>query len=195
MSTHFFSTIYTFANKKQVKFKPNAMNKNRQTITDHYTTHRNELLAYVSSRLGNHAEAEDVVQSVYLRLLMMEKMISSVSISNFCYTIAMNLVYDYFRQHTLSKKYAYKFAHSHVESYSIEPQLFAKELTCLIDHSLKCVPENCRNVYRMHIYEGMKVSEISTLLGEDYKSVEYRLGAARREVRRRIQAVALKLSV
>ena len=49
------------------------MNKNRQTITDHYTTHRNELLAYVSSRLGNHAEAEDVVQSVYLRLLMMEK--------------------------------------------------------------------------------------------------------------------------
>jgi RNA polymerase sigma-70 factor (ECF subfamily) len=35
----------------------------------------------------------------------------------------------------------------------------------------------------MHIYDGMKVSEISRQLGEGYKSVEYRLGTARKVVR------------
>ncbi len=35
----------------------------------------------------------------------------------------------------------------------------------------------------MCIYDGMKVSEISKTLGENYKRVENYLGAARKEVR------------
>ena len=38
-------------------------------ITDYYIAHRDELLAYASSRLGDSMEAEDVVQNVFLRLL------------------------------------------------------------------------------------------------------------------------------
>jgi RNA polymerase sigma-70 factor (ECF subfamily) len=35
----------------------------------------------------------------------------------------------------------------------------------------------------MHIYGGMKVGEISQTLGEGYKSVEHRLGVARKALR------------
>jgi RNA polymerase sigma-70 factor (ECF subfamily) len=35
----------------------------------------------------------------------------------------------------------------------------------------------------MHIYGGMKVAEISQTLGEGYKSVEHRLGTARKTIR------------
>lgn len=164
---------------------------NQITITDHYIAHRDELLAYVSSRLGDHAEAEDVVQNVYLRLLTTEKMITPVTLPCLTYTIARNLICDYFRRHNLNKEYAHEFAHAQMESYSMEPHIFAKELTGRIEHCLMRVPENCREVYRMHVYDGMKVGEISTLLGENYKSVEYRLGTARREVRRHMQAAAI----
>ena len=41
-------------------------------------THRDELLAFVSSRLNSSMEAEDIVQNVFLRLLTTDKMITAV---------------------------------------------------------------------------------------------------------------------
>jgi len=36
----------------------------QQLLSNYYITHRDELLTYVSSRLGNSSEAEDIVQNV-----------------------------------------------------------------------------------------------------------------------------------
>jgi RNA polymerase sigma-70 factor (ECF subfamily) len=44
-------------------------------------------------------------------------------------------------------------------------------------------------VYRLHIYDGMKVGEISDFLGENYKNVEYRLGTARKAMRQYLRAI------
>lgn len=65
----------------------------------------------------------------------------------------------------------------------MESVFSAHEIMERMERGLARVPENCREVYRMHIYDGMKVSEISRQLGEGYKSVEYRLGTARKVVR------------
>lgn len=40
-----------------------------------------------------------------------------------------------------------------------------------------------RIVYVMNVYQGMKVSEISDTLRDNYKNVESRLGIARKEIR------------
>ena len=65
------------------------------TLTNYYVTHRDELLAYVSSRLGNSVEAEDLVQNVFLRLLTSDKMITELTLSALVYTITRNLINDY----------------------------------------------------------------------------------------------------
>ena len=46
-------------------------------IEKYYMDHRDELLAFVSSRLGGSEESEDVVQNVFLRLLTSKKMTNS----------------------------------------------------------------------------------------------------------------------
>lgn len=57
-----------------------------------------------------------------------------------------------------------------------------------MEFSLARLPEECREVYRLHIYGDMKVGEISQTLGEDYKHVEYQLGLARKTVRQHLKA-------
>ena len=52
---------------------------NKSLITNYYSSHRDELLAFVSSRLGGSCEAEDIVQNVFLRLLTTDKMITEVT--------------------------------------------------------------------------------------------------------------------
>ena len=68
---------------------------NYLTLTNYYVTHRDELLAFVSSRLGNSVEAEDLVQNVFLRLLTSDKMITELTLSALVYTITRNLINDY----------------------------------------------------------------------------------------------------
>ena len=152
-------------------------------IETYYRNHRDELLAFVSSRLGGAVEAEDIVQNVFLRLLTTDKMITEITLPALTYTIARNLISDYYRRRNTYEEFEHYIKRSSDDYSSMESVISAKELTELLECGLARIPENFREIYRMHIYGGMKVGEISQTLGEGYKSVEHRLGAARKALR------------
>lgn len=172
---------------------------NNQLITNYYITHRDELLAYVSSRLhsssplgsrGGGEEAEDLVQNVFLRLLTSQKMITEVTLPALVYTITRNLITDYHRHRTVFDTYEHYLKKNNETDDSVESVLSIREITEQLERGLARLPENCREVYRLHIYGDMKVSEISKVLGEGYKSVEHRLGTARQNMRRYMRLYA-----
>ena len=163
---------------------------NYLTLTNYYVTHRDELLAYVSSRLGNSVEAEDLVQNVFLRLLTSDKMITDVTLPSLVYTITRNLIADYYRRRTHFEAYEHYLKNTDSIDESAESVLSVRDITEQLERGLARVPENCREIYRMHIYGGMKVAEISERLGEGYKSVEHRLGTARKLVRQQLWRIA-----
>ena len=78
---------------------------NNKLITNYYIVHRDELLAFASSRLGDSRLAEDIVQDVFLRLLSTDKMITEVTLPALVYTITRNLINDYYRRHTTYEQY------------------------------------------------------------------------------------------
>jgi RNA polymerase sigma-70 factor (ECF subfamily) len=159
-------------------------------IETYYTDHRDELLAFVSSRLGGSEESEDIVQNVFLRLLTTDKMITEITLPALVYTITRNLITDYYRRRHTYEAFEHFIKGSSEEDDSMESVFSARELTELLERGLVRVPENCREIYRLHIYGGMKVSEISQALGEGYKSVEHRLGTARKAVRQYLRKYA-----
>ena len=160
------------------------------TLTNYYVTHRDELLAYVSSRLGNSVEAEDLVQNAFLRLLTSNKMITEITLPALVYTIARNLINDYYRRRIHFEAYEHYLKNTDSIDDSTESVLSIRDITEQLERSLARVPENCRKIYRLHIYDGMKVAEISEYLGEGYKSVEHRLGTARKMVRQHLRGIA-----
>ena len=154
-----------------------------QLIINYYTSHRDELLVFVSSRLRGAAEAEDNVQDVFLRLLASNKMITEVTMPALVYTVARNLITDYYRRHTTYEQYEHYLKNTDETVDSAESVLSIREITEQLERGLARVPEDCREIYRLHLYGGMKISEISLRLGEGYKRVEHQLGTARRAVR------------
>ena len=159
-------------------------------LETYYTDHRDELLAFVSSRLGGSEESEDIVQNVFLRLLTTDKMITVVTLPALVYTMTRNLITDYYRRRHTYEAFEPFIQGSSEEDDSMESVFSARELTELLERGLARIPENCREIYRLHIYGGMKVSEISLTLGEGYKSVENRLGTARKAVRQYLRKYA-----
>ena len=164
---------------------------NHLLISDYYKAHRGELLAFVSSRLQGSSAAEDIVQNVFLRLLTTDKMISEVTMPALVYTTARNLITDYYRRRSCHEELEYyikrgekvEVRSERLEVSSVESVYSAREIMERIERGLARLPENCREVYRLHIYDGMKVSEISQQLDQGYKSVEHRLGLARKTIR------------
>ena len=159
-------------------------------ISNYYIAHRDELLAYVCSRLGDSCQAEDIVQNVFLRLLTSDKLISEVTLPALVFAMTRNLVYDYYRHHTAVEQYEHYIKGVCSELTSDESILSAREVMEQLEQGLARLPENCREIYRMHIYDGMKVGEISRELGEGYKSVEHRLGTARKAMRHYLRKYA-----
>ena len=159
-------------------------------ITNYYIAHRDELLAYAVSRLGDCCLAEDIVQNVFLRLLTSDKVLSAVTLPALVFAMTRNQVYDYFRHHTAVEQYEHYIKGVCSELTTDESILSAREVMEQLERGLARVPENCREIYRLHIYDGMKVGEISRELGEGYKSVEHRLGAARKAMRQYLQKYA-----
>ena len=163
---------------------------NHTPITNYYIAHRDELLAYAVSRLGDCCLAEDIVQNVFLRLLTSDKVISEVTLPALVFAMTRNQVYDYFRHHTAVEQYEHYIKGVWSELTTDESILSAREVMEQLERGLARLPENCREIYRLHIYDGMKVGEISRELGEGYKSVEHRLGAARKAIRQYLQKYA-----
>ena len=159
-------------------------------ITNYYIAHRDELLAYAGSRLGDSYLAEDIVQNVFLRLLTSDKMISEITLPALVFAMTRNQVYDYFRHHSAVEQYEHYIKGVCSELTSDESILSAREVMEQLERGLARLPENCREIYRMHIYDGMKVGEISRALGEGYKSVEHRLGSARKAMRHYLRKYA-----
>ena len=125
----------------------------QQLITNYYIAHRDELLAFASSRLGDSCLAEDIVQDVFLRLLSTDKMITEVTLPALVYTITRNLINDYYRRHTTYEQYEHYIKGVCSEVTTMESVFSAFEIMERLERGLVRLPENCREIYRLHISE------------------------------------------
>lgn len=162
-----------------------------ELVSHYYIQHRQELLAYVAKGMANSAFSEDVLQNVFLKLLQSDKMITPVTLPALVYTVARNLVSDYWRHRAHVNNYRYLYgalwANGH---YDAESAYSARELVDIIERGVTdLLPEKSKVVYRLNVIEGLKVSEISTLLDRPYKTVENQLGSARKQMREYIKSV------
>ena len=156
-------------------------------IADYYSQHYNEVKAFVSSRLQYSDESEDIVQNIFLRLMQMDKMITPVTLPCLVYTVARNLICDYWQHRQCVEEYEHylsKGGFSNASSISGESVYSVQEINQLLERGIARLCEKQRKVYCMNVLEGLQVSEIAIKLDINYKNAEKRLGAARKEVRK-----------
>ena len=147
------------------------------------------MLAYASTRLGDYEDAEDLVQNTFLRILTSDMLVTEQTLPALVFTICRNLVTDYYRHRASRHEYEHYIQSSYDKGMSIESVFYAADIVEAMERGMILIPEHCRNIYRMHILGGMRVSEISEQTGEKYKTVENRLGLARKQMRNYLRAV------
>lgn len=153
-------------------------------IEEYYRKHFDDLRSYVGNKVQYSEDADDIVQNVFLRLLSSDNILTQNTLDSLVYTIARNLIYDFYRHRQSVNEYMGYISLKQDNSVSTSSVYSIREIHELVEHGMARLCESQRKIYRMNIYDGLAVSEISKTLNMNYKSVENKLGTARKEVRR-----------
>lgn len=162
---------------------------NNQLISNYYSEHRDEIINFIAVRIMDATEAEDIVQDIFLRLLRGHHLMTPDTIPALVYTMARHAVSDHYRRRRVYEEYEHYIQTSDFkpQTSDIESIYSALQIVERMERSLARLPKACCEIYRLHIYDGMKVSAIAKELSLPYKQVENRLGQARKAVRQQLR--------
>lgn len=154
-------------------------------IAEYYRRHREELVVYATKQLeGDRMTAEDLVQTVFLRLFTNKLLITPITLQALVYTTLRHLLCDLWRhrqqqQRFLSQYKLYAEGHAN-DTHSL---CSAHQLTDLLERRMKRLNEQTTKVMRLSIVEECPVSEIADILNINYKKAENCLQAGRKLLR------------
>ena len=109
--------------------------------------------AYIASRINSYADAENLAQDVWLRLLEYDKPLTAETMIPLIYTVASNLIIDYLRRYYRSRKADDELRLAADETdHSVESRLLASDMAKAEQRRVECLPRQRRIIYVMSRY-------------------------------------------
>lgn len=143
-----------------------------------------KVCGYVARRIGNVTEVEDIVQDVFETLLQPGRLLSEDTLDRYIYSIAHNLVIDWYRRHACSiRAQEYFFAHSPLSVEDSEIKAHVADIMRVEAAALDRVGENARRIYLMFVHGGSSVKEIAQGMMLSERTVENHIFRTRSNVR------------
>lgn len=155
-----------------------------ELVADSYRQYSRPVHAYILNRIDDRETARDLTQDVFLRLLDYKPMLRPETVKSFIFTIASNLLVDYWRRSGLKQEYTsyiYDCCPTSVED--VESRVVVKDLLTLERYTLNKLSEQRRKVYVMRRFQDKDVSEIASELQLSVRTVENHLRMGRKTVR------------
>lgn len=146
--------------------------------------YRAPLMAYFLRRVGDRAEAEDLTQEVFLRMVRREDATVMDSVDAFIFTVAANLLRDRDRRAETHRREAHvsldggsvtgemSTAAALVEDRTPSRVLIGQEALSDVLRALDELNERTRDVFILFRLENMKQREIAQLFGLSVSAVE-----------------------
>lgn len=182
-----FETTYVAMRLKNKPIYLKAINVNTvlQTYTDTafeqlFKAHYRALHAYANMLLKDVDIAEEVVQSMFLKLWEKRDLLDvQTSIKAYLYKCIYNDSLNLLKHEQVKSKYQNFTVHTmntHHEPASNRVEL--SELQKALQLALNALPEQCRLVFQLSRFEELKYKEIAERLGISIKTVENQMGKA-----------------
>ena len=136
-------------------------------------------------RLQNTAEAQDVVQSLFVDVWQRrERLRVNTSLKAYLYSALKYSILDYVRAQTVREKYVRAIQRTApLADHATAETLAYHELKGKVDRGIHSLPDRCGQVFRMRRLEHYSVKEIASQLGISPKTVENQLTKATKVLR------------
>jgi len=158
---------------------------NEKSFETLFRAYYKPLLIYSERIVEDKDDANEIVQDIFLKLWEKRKEIEIRSTLNaYLYRAVYNNSLQLLKRRKLDLKYRqYKTQHS-TNSINPSEDMIATELSHKIGLLLDALPDNCKRIFKMNRFEGMKYQEIADKLSISIKTVEANMTKALKHFRK-----------
>jgi len=169
-----------------------------QPVEETFRTQRARLFDFIRGRVSTDEDAEDIIQDIFYRLLTGYNVLEPIeNLTAWLFRAARNRIIDWYR-----KRKPERFTLPAGESFPNEDAellfdrtndpdvLFSRSLLWdAIEDAIDELPEEQREVFMMHEFEGMSFREISVITGININTLLARKRYAVLSLREKLQAL------
>lgn len=161
-----------------------------------YEEKRSNLVRFFSARLGSRAEAEDIVQDLYIRLSGMEITGPIDNPSALLHRIGSNLMLDRLRSQKRSGARDNDWrdvntmviaGHEVADEPAADDVVAGRERLQAVVAAIEDLPEKTQQAFRLHKLEGLSHAETARRMGITVSTVEKHISSALKTLTRRLR--------
>ena len=142
------------------------------TLEQIYTDYYGKVMGYISARIRNWADAENLCSDVFMKI--QEKLESydaaKASVSTWVFTVTRNTLIDHYRR----KKPTEELDENLSDDSEVDESLLSRETLSDLASALMKLPEQMRDIIVLRYYDGKPLTEIAQLMGLSYGAVKLR---------------------
>ena len=158
-------------------------------LTNLCKEHGASLVRFLTRRLKNVEDAEDIAQAALLRIQNLDAGTSLDNPKAYLFQVANNLAIDNMRRNDILQRYLQTESlrnESQNAEGALSPEriIAAQQQLRTVQHTISKLPLKYRQAFLLHRKNGMSYSEIATEMGVSVSSVEKYILQALRECRR-----------
>lgn len=154
-----------------------------------FREHNRALIAFLSSRLDSLAEAQEVAQEAYVRLLRLEHPEQVGFLRAYLFRIASNLAVDRLRQRNVRTEAAEEeLFEEWLDTPAPERRALAVDQLRLVREALRELPRKTSAAFVMHAIEGQGFDAIARTMKLTERMVRYHVARAMAHCRARLDA-------
>lgn len=158
-------------------------------VTQAYREYHPDVLRYISYKIGDEREAEDMAQDVFLKLICYDVELVWESIRSLLYRISANLVNDYWRRRYVKVEVdRYVIENTPVSGNVTEETVVGNELELQERKCLEKMARKRRMIYERRRFFGESAQEIAESMNLSRRTVENHLFLGYKEIRQFIKA-------
>lgn len=151
---------------EQLKARIDHAQKRAAAVKQLFNDHNRALLCFLRARLGSDAEARDVAQEAYVRLLELDNLIAVGFLRAYLFRVAANIAIDRLRHNAVRESLcSSELIEALADERSPERIAMAAEDLSVLKRVVSDLPEKCRNAFVWHVFGGQSTSQIARHLG------------------------------
>ena len=150
----------------------------RATIKQLFHEHNRALVNFLLTRVRSKAEAMDLAQEAYVRLLQLDHPGAIGFLRGYLFRIAANLSVDCMRARIPRERAAVELFEELGESDEIEHRAILHEEFDVVCAALKQLPPKCQKAFLLNVVEGYSHTETARAVGCNERMVRYHITRA-----------------
>lgn len=145
------------------------------------------LVAYAAKYMKDTEIAREIVQDFFVRLFEKRQLLSiDTSVKSYLYRSVYNCCINYINQQNIHNNHIKKMDAEREVTDNLENEIARLELQQRIASIIDSLPHQCRRIFKMNRFEGLRNEEIAAALHLSKRTVETQISKALRVLRSKL---------